>query len=268
MEKSQITPIFSTDASLGKSILTSDDAKDEITEDAPISIWSIAKYHKLDTVCVVENSFVSFVAHYKQSLKTKKKFIFGVKMKIAANAADISAESFDTESDVIIWLKNSNGYQDLINLFSRINGRPEYYIWDKFQMKWYGRGDWALLKDNWTDNLLLSIPFYDSFLHRNLLEYNHRAIPEFGYIKPVFHIESHELPFDYLIKDSVLNYCNSNKLETINTHTILYYTNEDAKAFQVAKCIANRTTCEMPNLPYFSQPTFSFESYIERINGK
>ncbi len=258
-----IIPIFTSDASLGKSILTSDEAKDKIDESLSVSIWAIAKVHDLNPVHVIEDSFVSYIAHYKQSLKLKKQLIFGIKFKIVQDRKDNSEDSVLTESDVVVWMKNSEGYYDLIKLFSAIHSDAENYIWDKYARKAYYRGDWKLLQEFWTKNLALSIPFYDSFLHNNILKYNHKAVPNFGKIKPTFILERHDLPFDDIIQDAVINYCKENEYESINGHSIYYYQKEDLRAYQVDRCISARTTYQMPNMEYFSQPTFSFESWKE-----
>ncbi len=275
--KNDIIPIFTSDASLGKSILTADDPESvdkntgkkyfkEIDGNAAISIWTIARDQDLSSVFVLEDSFISFINHYKYSKKLNKQLIFGIRFKIVENAKDPSEENSKTESNVIVWMKNSAGYNDLIRLYTAIHANKDHYIWDKWERIGYNRGDWNLLQQFWTDNLEMTIPFYDSFLHKNLLKHDYRAVPNFGKIKPNFILESHNLPFDDLISDSVLNYCKSNKYDHLNGHSIFYYKKEDAQAFQIFKCIHTRTTYEMPDMPYFSQPTFSFESWLERIN--
>lgn len=271
-----IIPFFTTDSSLGKSILNSDDFEEidkktgkkgvkPIKETEPLSIWTISYHHKLDTMYVIEDSFIGFINHYKYAKKLGKKLVFGVKFKIVNDSKNATAESFLTECNVIVFMKNSAGYNDLIKLYSAIHGNKDRYIWDKFNMMGYNRGDWKLLQEYWTNNLLLVIPFYDSFIHRNLLEYNHHAIPEFGKMEPVFVLSKHELPFDELLQEAVKNYCIENKHEIINGHNVYYYKDSDAQAFQIFKCITLRTSYEMPELSFFSQPTFSFESWEKKI---
>lgn len=265
-----ITPFFTTDASLGRSIITSDDPEEvdketgkkfykQIGESAP-SLWSIAHHHNLDNVYVVEDSMISFISCYKYAQKLNKQLIFGAKFRIVNDIND----EFNTESNVIVFLKNSAGYKDLIKLYSAIHANKDRAIWHKYNMQWYQRGDWKLLQEYWTDNLLLVIPFYNSFLHKNLLNHGHHSVPEFGKIKPIFILEKHELPFDSLIDGSIIKYCKANDFEVINGHSIYYYKNEDGKAYQVFRAITSRKTYEMPEITYFSQSNFSFESWQER----
>lgn len=259
----EVIPIFTSDASLGKSILTTDDAKD-IKEDAPISIFSIAKAHNLDKIYIVDNSMVSFMPSYKQANKLGKQLIFGMKFIINSNPSDKSEKSTYSDSNVIVWIKNSAGYQDLIRLYSVINGTPENYFWDRFNSKVLYRGAWDVLQRFVTDNLVLTIPFYDSFLYKNLLTYGAISVPEFGKLKPSFILEDHNLPFDALLRKSVNHYCQEHNYTCFEGHSIYYYKKADVRAFQMLKCISGRTSFEMPNMEYFCQDTFSFESYLER----
>src|SRR5690606_14011914 len=155
MDKS--IPFFTTDASLGKSILTSDDPEvfdkkqnktifKEINDSSPISIWSIANIYEINPVYVVEDSFVSFVSHYKYAKKLKKQLIFGCKFKIVTDSNDTTEESLKTESNVVVWMKNNKGYEDLIKLYSAIHSDQNKYYWDRFNMIGYNRGDWKMLQ--------------------------------------------------------------------------------------------------------------------------
>ena len=253
---SDVLPIFSDDSSIGDSILTSDEPE-EIADNKPVSIWSIAQKYDLNPVCILNTTMISFVKHYKQAQKLNKQLIFGVKFKIVENSKDKSEGSLKTESNICVWIKNSAGYKDLVKLYSAAHANVDRFYYT-------GRMDWSLLEEHASDNLLVTLPFYSSFLTKNLMNYNHRAIPQFGKIKPIFHIEEHELPFDDLIKRAVVRYCESNGYEMMQTHSVYYYKKEDTKAYQLFRIIHERTTYEMPELRYFSQPTFSFESWREK----
>lgn len=273
-----ILPFFTTDSTLGKSILSADDPESvnkdtgkkyfkEINESEPISVWSIAYHHNINPVYVIEDSMISFINHYKYSKSCKKQLIFGLKIRMANDSSDSSTDSFRTESNVVVFMKNGDAYTDLIKLYTAIHSDPNRYIWDKYAMNGYNRGDWQLLQKYLTKNLTLMVPFYNSFLHRNMLEFGHRSIPEFANIRPVFSIENHNLPFDALIKDAVTSYCKENKYEVINGHSIFYYKNSDVKAYQIFRCINNSTTYDNPDFPHFSSDQFSFESYLEKYQN-
>lgn len=256
----KLTCIFSTDASIGKSILTTDEPEKEIDENKPVSVFSIAQKHNLEQIVLLESSFVSFIASYKAAQKLNKQLLFGIKFKIVSDAYDLSENSLKTESNINVWMANSEGYRDLIKLYSIANA-------DKNRFYYTGRLQWADLK-NISSNLLVTIPFYNSFIAKNLLNYGHRAIPEFGKIRPSFHIENHELPFDELITEKVVSYCKSNDYDVINSHQIYYYKDKDILPYTIFRCISQRSSFDCPDISHHSSDKFSFESYLNKIGQK
>ena len=255
-----IIPIFSSDASIGKSILTADEPA-EIKDDAPISIWSIAKEYELEKVFILEKSFINFINHYKQAQKLNKQLVFGCRFKIVSDAYDQSENSLLTESNINIWMANSSGYNDLIKLYTVANA-------DKNRFYYTGRLQWKDLQQINNNNLSVTIPFYNSFLAQNLLEFKHRAIPEWSNIRPRFHIENHELSFDSIIEKAVLSYVKENKLDVINSHQIYYMRDKDILPAQIMRCIINRSSFDCPDLNHFSSNKFSFESYLNKGGHK
>ncbi len=256
-----IISLFTSDASISKSILTTDEAEDKIDENKPVSIFSIAKIHNIDPIFIVESSFVSFISSYKNAQKLNKQLIFGIKFKIVQDSKLKTEESFLTESSVIVWMKNSDGYKDLIKLYSAIHA-------DESNFYYYPRGNWKLLQDFWTDNLSMSIPFYGGFISKNVLNYGHHAVPDFGSIRPNFILEEHELPFDGILTQKITNYCRENKYDIIEGHSIYYYKDKDVFPMQIMRCINNRSTFDCPNLNHFSSNKFSFESWRERVKNE
>lgn len=240
--------LLSSHYSIGLSILTLEEPE-EITLTKPISIFSIAKKHGLNEIFLVEKSFGGFFQSYKISNEIGVPLRFGIKMVVCNNINEKTEESLSTESKVIIWLKNSAAYKDAIKIYSKSFKDGFYY---------QNRIDWATLKEMWTENLGLSIPFYDSFLHSNLLIYNHRATPDFGRIEPNFLIENHNLPIDPLIKNAVDNYSKSDKIEKVDANTVYYYSRASFKAYMIFRTIHNRSTFNKPQLDGFTSDQFSF----------
>ena len=81
----EILPIFVSDASLGRSILTTDkpqktvdgktiiiDKPELIDENAPVSIFSICNAYKINPVIILETSMISFVNCYNICDKLNK----------------------------------------------------------------------------------------------------------------------------------------------------------------------------------------------------
>ena len=81
------------------------------------------------------------------------------------------------------------------------------------------RMDFENLKKLWSnDDLVLAVPFYDSFIYKNLLTYN-ACVPDFSFTEPVFFTENNSLPFDNLIKE----YKNKIHLKTKVVYNVMYY---------------------------------------------
>lgn len=247
-------PCFSSHFSLGRAILILDEPEDEIDVSKPISIFSISKKYNLDKIFLRDNSFSGFIRFYEGCKKLNIQGIFGVKLVICNDVTKKDDESRKTESIVTIWMKNPDSYKDLLRIYSKSHTENFYY---------YGRYSWNELIENWSDNLTLSVDFYNGFLSRNLLE-NYQCIPNFGPIKPYFEYSSMSLPFDSLIEKATDEYVLNNGFEKLNIHPIFYYRNKDFKQYLVMRCINNRSIFNKPQLDHMSFDTFSFQEYCNR----
>lgn len=253
-----IIPCFSSHFSLGRSILTLDDPEDEIDISKPISIFSIAKKYDLKTIFLRDSSFSGFIRFYKGCQELDIQEIFGIKLVICNDTTKKDDESRKTESVVTIWMKNSDAYKDLLKIYSKSHTEDFYY---------YGRFSWNELVEFWTDNLILSVDWYNGFLARNLLE-NYQCIPNFGLIKPYFEYSLMGLPFDHLIEKVTNEYIKNNEFEKLNVHPVLYYKNEDFKQYLLFRCINNRSTFNKPQLDHMSFDAFSFQEFSVKNNIK
>lgn len=252
-----ILPIFKSDFSLrSRSILTVDEAK-EIDNDNPISIVSIAKTHQISQpVFVCEDRLLSFFKCYKYFKEINIDFIYGLRLTIVNDINNKTKESLSEESKIVLLLSNVNGYSNFLKIYTK----------SACDGKYYGpRCSWGLLKEFWCDSLTLCLPFYDSFIHTNLLA-NSSIVPQFP-ARPVFFIEEHGLPFDNLIKEATESYALSNGYETQKTHSIYYYKSSDIVPYQVFRTMHEGSTMAMPGLDHFATDTFSFEEYL-RLTGK
>ena len=157
----EIINIFKSQGSFYKSILTSED-KSEISKDEPVSIISIAVQNKLDKLLVIDDTFFEFPKLYKNCNKKNIQLIFGIDFIICNDAMEKSERSLKTESKVCILMKNSDGYKDLLNIHNLVHTNLDFCYYKH-------RLDWKNLQNNWTDNLILLIPQYNGFIHKNLL---------------------------------------------------------------------------------------------------
>lgn len=245
-------PIFRSNYSL-TSVLTLDPytEKNSREENRPDSIFDICKDYDLQDVFIVDNTLTGLVEAYENAKKANLNLRFGYRVSICQDMTNKTSESELTESKFIIFsIKNS--FNDLIKLHNIsstdgiYNGRP--------------RLDYKTLKENWTKNLALAIPFYDSYVYYNLL-YGRQCVPELDFTDPTYFIENNGLPFDGLL----INHIN----ETVKDHeiipskTIYYRERKDFKAYMTYRCILNRTTFQKPELRHFGSQEFCMEAWKE-----
>lgn len=245
-------PIWKTHGSMGKSILTAED-DDEILDNYPVSIISIAKRYKLKQLMVIDDSFVEFPKLLKNCNKYDIQLIFGLNFTLCNDANEKTEESRMNDHKVSVLMKNSAGYKDLILLNNAINANPDNFYY-------CNRGDYKILNKHMTDNLVLLIPPHDNFIHKNLLE-NGKIIPKFEGYKPIFTYCDIELPYTEVLNKSIHNYANNNKYDLKHVHPIVHFSKKDYKAYQNFRAIANRKTYNNPNIEFFCNDSFSWESY-------
>ena len=221
-------PLFKTHSSIGKSILRIDD------------ILRISENEKLEQVFIVEDSMTCFPEAFR---KLGSKLRFGLRFSIYNN--DHSEES---ESKMIAFANGDAGAKEMYSLFTQQFDSKITRPWDS------------------TKELKYVVPFYDSFIHKNLTSFSNcivdlpRDIP--------FIIEDNNLPFDCLIEDKILNYCNRNLNEYFTAKSIYYENKEDVEAFQTYKMICNRRPgrnfdLSNPGLDHFGSNRFCVEAWKE-----
>ncbi len=255
-----IIPLFSTSASLKSGgIFTVNKAGDRERADAPkkgpISICNIAKDEGLKKVFLVETNFVNFMLGYKNLKDAKADMVFGLKLVVCEDMNDKSDASFKTESKIIIFLKDSDGYQALIKIYSKAAQDGFYYV---------PRIDWKTLKTMWSEHLILALPFYSSFLAKNTLTFA-TIVPDLP-AKPLLLKEiGQELPFDSILNNVVDRYAASTDSIIQAVKSIYYFKREDAKKWMIWQCVLSRSTFDKPNMDHCSSKQFSYESYKELI---
>jgi len=245
-------PLFKSHYSLGRSILTLED-KDE-KDDYPDSIIQICKQNKMKELYLVEDNMSSFLEAYSNCRKNNIKLNYGLRISVTESMSDKSEESKTKSSKIILFFKNKEGYQRLTKLYSIASKEGFYYE---------PRLDYETISKNWTDDLILCIPFYDSFIFNNTLK-NSLCIPQFDFTKPIFFIEDNDLPFDSLVKQRALSFAEKNDLKIYKAQSIFYNSREDFKAYLTFRCINNRSILNKPNLDHMSSNEFCFESINKR----
>lgn len=242
-------PLFKSHYSLGRSILTLEDKNEQ--DAYPDSIIQIAKENNLKEIFLVEDNMSSFLEAYTNTKNNNIKLNYGLRISITESINEKTEESRQKTSKIILFIKNKAGYEAVTKIFS-IAAKDGFY--------YEPRIDYSILNQNWSDNLLLAIPFYDSFIFNNSLR-NFICVPQFDSIKPILTLEQNDLPFDSIIKNKVLNFSKKNNLQIINSKSIYYNKKTDFKTYLTFRCINNRSVLNKPEIEHMSSNEFSFESW-------
>jgi len=248
-----VLPLFKSHYSIGKSVLTLEKPED-VNPTGPQSIIDICLKNSLDTLILVEDSMSGFLQAHLNCKESKLKLIYGIRLEITRDIEDKSEESFSGTSRYVVFAKNDKGYNRLIKIYSLAAKDGFYYR---------PRIDFKNLKKLWSkEDLVLAVPFYDSFLYKNHFTYG-ECVTEFDFCKPIFFEEKNNLPFDGALRKRVVDYC-KNKFEIFKSKSIYYNLKEDFSSYLTFRCISNRSTLSMPRFEHMSSDRFSFENWKEQ----
>lgn len=241
-------PLFKSHYSIGRSILTLDK---ESKDGGPDSIFSILKENSMKELFLVEDSFRGFYEAEKICNELKIALRFGLRMDYKSTGS-----KDEDSSKIVIFAKNGGGVKLLVKISSEAKGGEPWVATTK------------MLKKHWSDNeLILAIPFYDSFLYNNVMTLKN-CVVDFDFTTPILIRESNGLPMDFITKESVNSYAKSRGLDILDAKSIYYKNKCDVEAFQTYKCITSRKfgakTLAKPNLDHFGSNEFCFESWKEK----
>lgn len=256
-------PIFKSHFSIGKSILTLNSPQGlENQEDSegPRSVFDIVKNNSLETLVLIEDSFIGFLQAQKVCKELGVKLIFGIRFDVCENALDEdSIKNSKCNHKIVILPKNGEGCRDLNKIYTESKTKYNNFL------------DMNILKNMWNeDSLCLVIPFYDSFIHRNISSFN-SCVLNFSFTNPTFFLESNGLPFDYLISNTVEKYCSVNDFKTEKVQSIFYENKKDFSSYLAYKLVCSRgsyagrqSSLEKPNLDHLGSDEFCWESYADK----
>lgn len=255
----QTIPFFKSHWSIGKSILTIDPPSKQVDGGAD-SIVSIAKENDLKEVYLVEDSLAGLPNAHKSFSKENIKLNFGLRITICDDmhhktiikTKDILDAKQRTENKIILFAKNDNGIKSLISVFSK--------AWSE-----NGKIDYKTLKEDFnSDDLVLVVPFYDSYIFNNLLKFSN-CVPDFPDTKIFYCIEDNLLPFDSVVKSRIEKIAPKDSI--INCKSIYYKNRKDFEAFMTYKLICGRQgfsnskmSINVPNLDHMGSKEFCYEA--------
>jgi len=257
-----VLPIFKTHYSIGKSILTLK-PKSKVDKGGADSVIDIALDAGLKEVILIEDTMHGFLEAKRNCEEADLKLIFGIRVNIHQKSKE---EDKDKEKNkkpvietykVVIMAKNDDGIKQLYKIYSTIHCDHDGKITQENLMKIWDK-----------ENLMMVIPFYDSFLYCNTFNYGTNFMLNTDFFKPLFFIESNGLPFDTLFKKEIETYVKTYGCPTQKVKSIYYRNKSDFPAFQTYKMITNRAfgkdlSIQSPNLENCGSDEFCMESWLE-----
>lgn len=245
-ELNSILPLFKTHYSVGRSILTLEPESDKDEAD---SVFTICKEYGLTSITVLEDDIAGLMPLLRGCDKAKIVPVFGLLFRVIAG---------ESNHKIAVFARNSQGLKDLTKLYSISNS----------ETKRKGFTNEELLAANFTSNLKLCIPFYDSYLYHNLTTFSNFTFDPSKYCADYeFFIEDNDGPYDSVIGNVALNAAATNGVLARKVKTILYKSHEDFDAYATYKCACNRMagkerTLGNPNFDGLGSDSFCIESLV------
>ena len=240
-------PLFTTDHSIGKSILKFKPTR----PNGPDSVIDIAKQHGLKKVFLLENRMHGFLDYLRYSEKSDFDFVFGLRLQVTSDFEKKSSHRIN------IFAKNNQGIKLLYKIYSLAFSERDGRVCEQDILKFWS-----------SDDLLLAIPFYDSYVYYNNLTFEN-FIPDFSKFGSVtMFTEDNGLPFDNILREKVKVAANYYGATTQEVKSIYYKDRKDFAAYQVRRIIdarqgARTNSLSKPNLESCGSSEFSFESWLD-----
>lgn len=180
--------------------------------------------------------------------------IYGLKLTVVPDMTIKDEASIRDECKVIIFLKNSQAYNDVLKIWSRAWTDGFYY---------QGRIDWKTLKSFWTPNLMLALPFFSSFIAKNLLTMA-SIVPDLPCPAAeiqVFKEVGSDLPFAPLIDKAVDEFATQSGAQVQRVKSIYYRGPDDFAAYQTFRAMDRGGSYSAPNVSHLASDRFSFADW-------
>lgn len=253
-----VIPLFTSHYDMDhSSVLTLEEAG-KTPAGGPTSVCDIAREQGLKTVVLVSARIDGFIEAYKHIQKAGlAHLVYGVKLTLCADETDKTDASRATESSVIIFIRNTAGYSDLIRIYNR--------AWTTNHVG-YGRTSWRELRALWTPNLALAIPFFSGFIARNALTFN-SIVPDFPCAPTLFKEIDNGLPFAPIIDEAMDLFARQHGLSVQPVKTIYYRDSAAFDAYVTFRAIGNRAEFARPQVDHLCSDRFSFEAWRALAGG-
>ena len=245
-------PLFKSNYSIGKSILTLERPCASPDTTKADSILQIAQDNNLKKLILVEDSMIGFLEAFKACKSLDIHLIFGLRIFCCNSVLD--TEKQKSQHKIIIFAKDDHGCRLLNRIYSEAFCSNSGFV------------DCDILSKIWQEkHLKLAIPFYDSFIYNNNFSFGN-CLPNFkSFTNPSYFFERNNLPFDFLLEQEVLKF----DTNALLVKSIYYKSKKDVFAYQTYRCITNRSfgkeqSLSSPQLNHFGSDEFCWESFLEQ----
>ena len=238
-------PFFTTDASIGRSILKLNDIKDMANEAG------------LDEVFLIEDSMINFQDAFNTLKDEGLSLRFGLRINVCN---DRTEEKKESSYKIILSPLNDMGCKQLYQIFTKIFSDPAND----------SHADIELLRGCNHSEIAVMHPFYDSYLYNNAMYFKNcmwdSFVPE---DREIFLLEENAHPHDALIKQMVMQ---DKKRRIQLVKSIFYRLRSDVEAYQTYRMSTQRSFGRVegltnPNIEHFGSREFCFQSYMD-YHGK
>lgn len=265
----KVLPIFRSSYSYGGLSLLTLEESGLAKPGNPLSVFDCAKEADLREVVILDDRIDGFLHAYKTAKKENRKLIYGLRLVVCPDMADKTPESVNNESSIIIFVRNYQGYKDLLKIQSRAWGHEGFFSCRIGGKEYsHGRTDWDLLKKFWTPNLVLAFPFFSSFLAKNTLSLS-SITPDLSFFKSPWFLRETDsgLPFEHLISEALGNFLDSHpEIRTLPSKTICYPKKSDMETYITFRAHSAKGNFGNPEVRHLASDNFSFEDW-KRLNN-
>lgn len=265
-DKRDILGLWTSFYSIGSSILTLEEAG-KTKDGGPDSICDIAKANGLKQITLVEDRIDGFLEAYRHLSKIGVQLVYGLRLTVVPDMSLRTDDSHRQESRVIIFIRNSQGYSDILKLWNRcwVDG---YYAPPR--ESGYGRIDWHTLAQYWTPNLILALPYFSSFLAKNLLTFS-SIVPKFPVpVSDILLMKEVDsgIPFSNIIDEAVLRFATDSGARVQCVKSIYYKNKESFDAYVTYRAIVNGGRFSRPEIPNLCSDRFCFTEWQRLTKGE
>lgn len=245
-------PLFKTCYSRGKSIIH---IKKPKFKGGHASLLNILPNSNLSKVFLVEDNMGGFIDSKEAVESLGLQFIFGWRFLCRND----EAEEEDSFYKFILVPKNKSAVKKLYKIYTKAFSRSG---------KINGYLNYSELLNLADEDFTLCVPFYDSFLFNNSMNFANNVLDIQAFNNLVLFSESNDLPFDNFINEKINKVAGFSGIPIQKVKSIYYEKRSDFKAFQLFKIFGNRITgkktdINKPEFNHLSSPEFSFESWAD-----